>query len=136
MVSTQRTNEKLWERIKSDVRKGDSGGKKGQWSAVKSGISVRRYKQAMAKMGKKPYKGPKPASKSNAYLKWIGEDWGTKSGRRSRETGERFLPRKARESLTKKEYKATSAKKRLDTRKRKQFSKQPKKIAAKTARYR
>jgi hypothetical protein len=38
--------------------------------------------------------------------------------------------------LTKKEYAATSAKKRKDTKAGKQFSSQPKKIAKKTAKYR
>ena len=42
----------------------------------------------------------------------------------------------ARASLTKKEYAATSAKKRKDTKAGKQFSKQPKKVAKKTSRHR
>jgi|TARA_R110002020_G_scaffold421154_1_gene630227 hypothetical protein len=72
--------------------------------------------------------------------KWTKEEWGTKSGKPSTQgskaTGERYLPKKARASLTKKEYAATSAKKRKDTKAGKQVSKQPKKIAKKTARYR
>ena len=71
---------------------------------------------------------------------WTKEDWGTKSGKPSTQgseaTGERYLPRKARESLSSAEYAATSRKKREDTKKGKQFSKQPKKIAKKTARHR
>lgn len=72
--------------------------------------------------------------------KWGDEKWGTKSGKPSTQgskaTGERYLPKKARESLSPKEYAATSAKKRKDTKKGKQFSSQPKKIASKTKRYR
>ena len=72
--------------------------------------------------------------------KWGDEKWGTKSGKNSTQgkdaTGERYLPKKARESLSKKEYSKTSAKKRQDTAKGKQFSKQPKAIAKKTAKYR
>jgi hypothetical protein len=72
--------------------------------------------------------------------KWTKEEWGTKSGKPSTQgskaTGERYLPRKAREALSKKEYAATSRKKRKDTKAGKQFSKQPKKIAKKTSRYR
>ena len=72
--------------------------------------------------------------------KWGDEKWGTKSGKPSTQgkkaTGERYLPKKARESLSKKEYAKTSAKKRADTKAGKQFSKQPKKIAKKTARSR
>ena len=51
-------------------------------------------------------------------------------------TGERYLPEKAIKSLSAKEYAATSRKKRKDTKKGKQHSAQPKKIAKKTARHR
>lgn len=72
--------------------------------------------------------------------KWHKEEWGTKSGKPSTQgpkaTGERYLPKKAREALSSKEYAATSAKKRADTKKGKQFSSQPKTIAKKTAKYR
>ena len=72
--------------------------------------------------------------------KWTKEEWGTKSGKPSTQgskaTGERYLPKKTREALSKKEYAATSRKKRKDTKAGKQFSKQPKKIAKKTSRYR
>jgi len=72
--------------------------------------------------------------------KWTKEDWGTKSGKPSTQgkkaTGERYLPKKAREALSDKEYAATSRKKREDTKKGKQHSKQPEKIAKKTARHR
>ena len=68
--------------------------------------------------------------------KWTKEDWGTKSGKPSTQgkkaTGERYLPKKARAALSDKEYAATSKKKREDTKKGKQHSKQPKKIAKKT----
>ena len=72
--------------------------------------------------------------------KWTKEEWGTKSGKNSTEgpkaTGERYLPKKAREALSKEEYARTSAKKREDTKKGKQFSKQPESVAKKTARFR
>lgn len=72
--------------------------------------------------------------------KWTKEEWGTKSGKPSTQgknaTGERYLPKKAREALSSKEYAATSAKKRADTKKGKQHSAQPKGIAKKTAKYR
>lgn len=72
--------------------------------------------------------------------KWTKEQWGTKSGKPSTQgkkaTGERYLPKKAQEALTSKEYAATSAKKRKDTKAGKQHSSQPKKIAKKTARHR
>ena len=63
---------------------------------------------------------------------WTKQDWGTKSGKKSSETGERYLPKAARDALTPAEYAATTRKKREDTRKGKQHSKQPKRIAKKT----
>jgi hypothetical protein len=68
--------------------------------------------------------------------KWTKEEWGTKSGKPSGETGERYLPKKARESLSPAEYAATTRAKREGTRKGKQFVAQPKKIAEKTAKFR
>lgn len=71
---------------------------------------------------------------------WTKQDWGTKSGKPSTQgpkaTGERYLPKKARQSLSSSEYAKTSAKKRKDTKAGKQHSKQPKKIAKKTSKYR
>ena len=78
-----------------------------------------------------------PKAKSQLSLdKWTGEKWGTKSGKKSAKTGERYLPKNARNALSSKEYAATTAKKRKDTAKGKQHSTQPKKIAKKTAKYR
>ena len=75
--------------------------------------------------------------KSQKSLKaWTNQKWRTKSGKKSSETGERYLPEKAIKSLSSKEYAATTKKKREDTAKGKQHSKQPKKIAKKTRRHR
>jgi len=68
--------------------------------------------------------------------KWTKQKWRTKSGKKSSKTGERYLPEKAIKRLSSKEYAATTRKKREDTKKGKQHSKQPKKIAKKTRRYR
>jgi hypothetical protein len=72
--------------------------------------------------------------------RWTKEEWGTKSGKPSTQgskaTGERYLPKKAREALSPAEYAATTRAKREGTRKGKQFVAQPKKIAKKTARHR
>ena len=76
-------------------------------------------------------------AKSQKSLKsWTKEDWGTKSGKPSAKTGERYLPKKARESLSSSEYAATTKAKREGTAAGKQFVKQPKKIADKTAKFR
>ena len=62
---------------------------------------------------------------------WGAQDWRTKSGKPSSETGERYLPAKAIEALTSAEYSATTRSKREATKEGKQFAKQPKKIAEK-----
>jgi hypothetical protein len=67
---------------------------------------------------------------------WSAQKWRTKSGKPSSQTGERYLPEAAIKSLSPAEYAATTKAKREATAKGKQFSKQPKKIAQKTARFR
>ena len=75
--------------------------------------------------------------KSQRSLKaWTKQKWRTKSGKKSSETGERYLPSAAIKALSPSEYAATSRKKRADTKKGKQHSKQPKRIAKKTRSYR
>ena len=75
--------------------------------------------------------------KSQKSLKaWTKQKWRTKSGKKSSETGERYLPSAAIKALSPSEYAATSRKKRADTKKGKQHSKQPKRIAKKVKRYR
>ena len=68
--------------------------------------------------------------------KWTDQKWRTKSGKKSSETGERYLPEKAIKALSASEYAATTKAKREGTRKGKQFVRQPTKIAKKTAKYR
>ena len=75
----------------------------------------------------------KPPAKKKKKVK---TKWKTKSGKPSSKTGERYLPEKAIKSLTSKEYAATTRAKRKGTAARKQFVKQPEKIAAKTKRFR
>jgi len=124
----------LRESIKNRVLAGSKGGRPGQWSARKAQLVAQQYKKAGG-----GYTGSK-SKKQKSLSKWTKEEWGTKSGKPSTQgakaTGERYLPKKARQALSKKEYAATSAKKRRDTRAGKQFSKQPKSVAKKTARYR
>ena len=76
------------------------------------------------------------AKSQRSLRSWSKQDWGTKSGKKSSETGERYLPKAARDALTSAEYAATTAKKRKDTEAGKQVSKQPKSIARKTRAYR
>ena len=67
---------------------------------------------------------------------WTQQKWRTKSGKRSSDTGERYLPEAAIKSLSPQEYARTTAAKRKGKAKGKQFVKQPKSIARKTAQYR
>ena len=48
---------------------------------------------------------------------WTKQKWRTKSGKKSSETGERYLPEKAIKALSSEEYARTSRKKREDTKK-------------------
>ena len=76
-------------------------------------------------------------AKSQKSLKdWTKQKWRTKSGKPSGKTGERYLPEKAIKSLSAAEYAATTRAKRKGTKAGKQFVQQPKKIAAKTRKFR
>jgi hypothetical protein len=75
--------------------------------------------------------------KSQKSLKdWGKQKWRTKSGKPSGKTGERYLPEAAIKSLTPAEYAATTKAKRKGKKRGKQFVKQPKTIAKKTAKFR
>ena len=72
--------------------------------------------------------------------KWTGQKWRTKSGKPSTQgpkaTGERYLPTAAIKALSSAEYAATTRAKRKAKKAGKAVSKQPKRIAKKTARFR
>ncbi|GAA4213886.1 hypothetical protein GCM10022253_05720 [Sphingomonas endophytica] len=124
--TAEKSDPALWEKVKNEVTAGAKGGKKGQWSARKAHLAVAEYKKRGG-----GYEGGKDAD--NSLHQWTEEEWDTKSGKRSGESGERYLPREARDALSKKDYARTTARKRADTKKGKQFSAQPDDIARKTA---
>lgn len=124
--TAQRTDPALWEQVKRQVTAGDKGGHAGQWSARKAQLAVSEYKKAGG-----GYRGKKDPQ--NHLTQWTREEWGTQSGGESLETGERYLPKQARDHLTDDEYRRTSAKKRADLRRGRQFSAQPADVGAKTA---
>jgi len=75
--------------------------------------------------------------KSQQSLKaWTKQKWRTKSGKKSSETGERYLPENAIKALSPAEYAATTRAKRKGTAAGKQFVAQPKRIAKKVAPHR
>ena len=75
-----------------------------------------------------------------SLVAWTKQKWRTKSGKPSTQgskaTGERYLPEKAIKALSASEYAASSAANRKATKRGKQFSKQPGKIAKKTSSFR
>jgi len=128
-TSARRDDPELWEEVKAEITRGTKGGKAGQWSARKAQFAVAEYQRRGG-----GYIGPK--SPRNALAKWTREEWGTKSGRASLKTGERYLPKAAREALSSEEYAETTRAKRAGLRRGEQFTRQPKRIARKTAKYR
>ena len=125
-TTARKADPELWERVKEEVTKGDKGGEPGQWSARKAQLAVHEYKRCGG-----TYVGKR--TEDNSLKQWTEEDWGTKSGEESGATGERYLPKAAREKLSDEEYRRTTAKKRADKREGKQFSAQPEDVARKTA---
>ena len=128
-TQAERDDPALWEAVKAEVTAGDKGGDPGEWSARKAQLAVAEYKKRGG-----GYIGEK--AEDNHLAQWTAEDWGTRSGKDPAESGERYLPREAREALTDEEYRRTSAKKRADTRAGRQHSKQPEDVAAKVAEHR
>ena len=133
------TKPALRKRIVSQVKAGSKGGKAGEWSARKAQIANERYKKAGG-----GFKGKKTKAQKS-LKKWSDQKWRTASGKPSIQgkdaKNERYLPEKAIEALEKtakgrKQLAATNRKKRIDTQAKKQRSKQPPKVAKKTAKYR
>lgn len=127
--TAEKTDPALWEEVKEEVTAGSKGGRAGQWSARKAQLAVAEYKKRGG-----GYRGARDPD--NALHRWTKEDWGTKSGQKSGKTGERYLPKAAREELSDDDYRRTTARKRADTKKGRQFSAQPADIARKTRRHR
>lgn len=86
MSSTaKKTDPALWNKVKKRVTRGDKGGKPGQWSARKAQLAVQLYQQEGG-----GYEGDK--RQDNGLHQWTEQDWDTKSGKPSGETGERICP--------------------------------------------
>ncbi len=67
---------------------------------------------------------------------WTQQKWRTKSGKRSSDTGERYLPEAAIKALSPNEYARTTAAKRKGKAQGKQFVAQPKGVKEKVKPYR
>jgi hypothetical protein len=86
--------------------------------------------------GKKKMAGGGLAKSQQSLKNWGDQKWRTKSGKKSSDTGERYLPSAAIKSLSPAEYAATTRAKRAGKKAGKQFVAQPKTIAKKTAGFR
>jgi hypothetical protein len=111
MATATKKNPKLWKQVVARIKAGAKGGRAGQWSARKAQLAVSAYKKAGGS-----YAGSK---KQTDLSKWTKQNWRTKSGKPSSETGERYLPEKAIKSLSSSEYAATTRAKREGTKRRK-----------------
>jgi hypothetical protein len=126
MSDAKKTDPELWEKVKDELKASDKGGDKGQWSARKAQMAVQEYKRRGG-----GYADDGPGQEDTHLHEWTEEDWGTRSGGESGETGERYLPRKVRMLLTEDEYaRSTSKKKRGDA----QYVDQPDDVRDKVAR--
>jgi hypothetical protein len=126
----EKANPLLWQKIVDKIMLEDvAGTKKGNWSARKAQLAVKRYKEAGGK-----YKGEK--SSNNSLVKWTKQEWTTKSGKPSSQTGERYLPKKAIDALSDKDYARSTRLKREATKKGEQYSKQPDDIVNSIKKYR
>ena len=76
------------------------------------------------------------AKPQQSLKSWGEQKWRTKSGKKSSETGERYLPENAIKSLSSQEYAATTKAKRAGKAKGKQFVAQPKSIKQKVKPFR
>lgn len=126
MSSAEKTDPDLWEDVKEEITASDKGGEPGQWSARKAQLAVQEYKRRGG-----GYTDDSPDQEDTDLHQWTEEDWGTKSGAPSAQSGERYLPRKVRMLLTQDEYaRSTRDKKQGDS----QFVDQPDDVRDKVAR--
>ena len=107
MASATRTDPELWEKVKREITDGDKGGEPGQWSARKAQMAVQEYKRRGG-----GYADDGTGQEDTDLHEWTEEDWGTRSGQESGESGERYLPRRVRMLLTDDEYRRSTEEKR------------------------
>jgi hypothetical protein len=107
MSDAEKTDPELWEEVKEEITQSDKGGDPGQWSARKAQMAVQEYKKRGG-----GYEDDGPDQDETDLHEWTEEDWGTKSGGESGETGERYLPKKVRMLLTEDEYARSTQKKK------------------------
>jgi len=128
MSSAVKKDPAKWKRIVASVKASSKGGDPGEWSARKAQLAMQKYKASGG-----GYEGPKQID--NSLAKWTDQKWRTSDGKPS-EGKKRYLPDKAWSALSPGEKAATNRAKAAGNAAGKQFVAQPKKVAAKTARFR
>ena len=124
----ERSDPQLWERVKRDLARRQGRQARpvvGTQSPARGSRSTSGAVAGIADASRR-----RPASSSGLRRNGVRSP-GAKPG-----SGERYLPKRAREALSDEEYRATSDKKRRDLQRGRQHSRQPRRIAEKTARYR
>lgn len=113
----------LRKRLKDQLMREEiAGTQANQWSARKSQLLKKRYENLGGK-----YIGTKTQAQKD-LSKWSQQQWRTKSGKKSSETGERYLPTMVIESLSNSDYERTS---KIKKKSKSQYSKQPSDIIKK-----
>ncbi|MEL6960282.1 MAG: Rho termination factor N-terminal domain-containing protein [Pseudomonadota bacterium] len=125
MSDAKKSDPELWEQVKDEWMQSDKGGDPGQWSARKAQLAVQDYKKRGG-----GYEDDGPDQEETDLHEWTEEDWGTKSGDKSDDTGERYLPKKVRMLLTEDEYARSTEKKKNGDQ---QFVNQPDDVKDKVA---
>ncbi len=111
----------LREKIKNRIKASSKGAAPGQWSAIKSNILAKEYKEAGG-----GYKSGKTKAQK-ALQKWNGESWQYSDGSKSGNKG-RFRPKETWSKLTKKEKDSLNQSKYRGNKQGKQFVPIPKKL--------
>jgi tRNA A-37 threonylcarbamoyl transferase component Bud32 len=111
----------LREKIKNRIKASSNGAAKGQWSAIKSNILAKEYKEAGG-----VYKSGKTKAQK-ALQKWNKDDWQYSDGSKSGNKG-RFRPKETWDKLTKKEKDSLNQSKYRGNKQGKQFVPIPKKL--------
>ena len=128
MSTAVKKNPAKWKAIVASVKASTKGGDPGEWSARKAQLATQKYKASGG-----GYEGPKKAD--NSLSKWTDQKWRTSDNKPS-EGKKRYLPDKAWGALSSGEKDATNKAKAAGNAAGKQFVAQPKKVAAKAARFR
>lgn len=111
-TKTVRTNEQLWQKIKTKIHEGSKGGAAGTWNARKAQLAVLEYKkQGGGYIGEK--------STHNSLVKWTNEKWGYIDGKK----GNRYLPEHVRNRLTEEQKKTENTAKQKATKNGQRYAK-------------